>query len=63
MRDRERALANIGARDAIIDERVATSCAELHLRCEAIDGSMDLDASLALIEDHFRPGLPATYNV
>jgi hypothetical protein len=63
IRDRERALANIGARDAIIDERVATSCAELHLRCEAMDGSLDLDASLALIEDHFRPSLPATYNV
>ena len=27
------------------------------------DGSLDLDASLGLIEDHFQPGLPATYNV
>jgi hypothetical protein len=63
IRDRERALANIRTRDAIIDERAATSCAELRLRCEAIDGSLDLDASLGLIEDHFQPGLPATYNV
>jgi hypothetical protein len=63
LRDRKRALANIRARDAIIDQRIAASCVELDLRCEAIDGSLDLDTSLALIEDHFRPGLPETYNV
>lgn len=63
LRDRKRALANIRARDAIIDQRIAASCVELGLRCESIDGSLDLDASLALVEDHFRPGLPETYNV
>jgi hypothetical protein len=63
IRDRERALANIRARDAVIDARITKSCGELGLRCEAMDGSLDLDASLALIEDQFRPGLPQTYNV
>jgi hypothetical protein len=63
LQDRARALSNIRARDAVIDRRVAQSCVELGLRCEAIDGSLDLDASLALIEDHFRPRLPETYNV
>jgi hypothetical protein len=63
LRDRERALANIRVRDAIIDERIAASCVQLGLRCERMDGSLDLDASLALIEDQLRPGLPDTYNV
>ena len=63
LQDRERALANVRARDAIIDERIAASCADLGLRCERIDGSLDLDASLALLEDHFRPNLPGSYNV
>ena len=63
LRDRERALANIRDRDAVIDGRVTKSCDELGLKCEPIDGSLDLDASLALIEEHFRPCLPETYNV
>ena len=63
LRDRGRALSNIRARDAIIDRRVTASCIELGLRCEAIDGSLDLDASLALIEDHFQAGLPDVHNV
>ena len=63
LRDRGRALANIRARDAIIDRRVTASCVELGLRCEAIDGSLDLDASLALIEEQFKPNLPETLNV
>jgi hypothetical protein len=40
-----------------------SSCAELGLRCESIDGSLDLDDSLALLEDQFREHLPATPNV
>jgi hypothetical protein len=35
----------------------------LRLRCERVDGSLDLDDSLALLEDHFREHLPATPNV
>ena len=63
LRDRERALTNVRARDAIIDQRIAASCVELGLRWEAMDGSLDLDASLGLVEDHLRPGLPGSCNV
>jgi hypothetical protein len=61
--DRERALTNIRARDVLLDARIVSSCAELCLRCERLDGSLDLDDSLALVEDHFREHLPATPNV
>ena len=61
--DRERALTNVAARDVLLDARIVTSCAELGLRCERFDGSLDLDDSLALLEDHFREHLPATPNV
>ena len=61
--DRELALTNIRARDALLDARIVSSCAELGLGCERLDGSLDLDDSLALIEDHFREHLPATPNV
>ena len=61
--ERERALTNIRARDALLDARIVSSCAELGLRCERLDGSLDLDASLALVEDHFRDHLPTTPNV
>jgi cytidylate kinase len=61
--ERERALTNVSARDALLDARIVSSCAELGLRCERLDGSLDLDASLALLEDHFREHLPATPNV
>jgi len=61
--ERERALTNIRARDALLDARIMSSCVDLGLRCERLDGSLDLDASLALVEDHFRDHLPATPNV
>lgn len=61
--ERERALTNIRARDALLDARIMSSCAELGLRCERLDGSLDLDDSLALLEGHFREHLPATPNV
>jgi hypothetical protein len=61
--ERERALANVRERDALLDARIVSSCAELGLRCERLDGSLDLDASLALVEGHFRDHLPATPNV
>jgi hypothetical protein len=61
--ERERALTNIRARDALLDARIVSSCTELGLRCERLDGSLDLDDSLALVEDHFREHLPATPNV
>ena len=61
--ERERALVNVGARDVLLDARIVSSCAELGLRCERFDGSLDLDDSVALLEDHFREHLPATPNV
>jgi hypothetical protein len=61
--ERERALKNVSARDVLLDARIMSSCAELSLRCERFDGSLDLDDSLALVEDHFREHLPATPNV
>ena len=61
--DRERALAKVSARDATLDERVRSSCVQLGLRCERVDGTRDLDASLELLEEQFRPHLPTTPNV
>jgi len=61
--ERERALLNVGARDVLLDARIVSSCAELGLRSERFDGSLDLDDSVALLEDHFREHLPATPNV
>jgi hypothetical protein len=61
--ERGRALTNVSARDALLDARIVSSCLELGLRCERLDGSLDLDDSLALLEDHFREHLPATPNV
>lgn len=61
--ERERALDKVSARDALLDARIVSSCAELGLRCERFDGSLDLDDSLALVEDQFREHLPATPNV
>jgi len=61
--ERERALVNVGARDVLLDGRIVSSCAELGVRCERFDGSLDLDDSLALVENHFREHLPTTPNV
>ena len=61
--ERERGLTNVSARDELLDARIVSSCADLGLRCERFDGSLDLDDSLALLEDHFREHLPATPNV
>ncbi len=61
--ERERALVNVSARDALLDARIVSSCRELGLRCERFDGSLDLDASLELLEAHFAPLLPHTPNV
>ena len=61
--DRSAALANVRARDAMLDGRIAASCAERGLRCEVMDATRGLDETVALIEDHFRPFLPATPNV
>ena len=61
--EHERALAKVRARDALLDARIVSSCAELDLRCERLDGSLDLDATVELLEGHFGPLLPQTPNV
>lgn len=61
--ERERALTKVSARDVLLDARIVSSCAELGLRCERMDGSLDLDDSLALLEGHFREHLPGVPNV
>ena len=61
--DPERARQNIRGRNALMRERIVASCEELGLRYVSVDGSRDLDDSLGLLEEHFAPHLPATYNV
>jgi hypothetical protein len=61
--DRERALAKLRQRDALLDERIFASCLELGLRDERMDGSRDLDGNLALLEEQFWSYLPPTPNV
>lgn len=61
--DPERARWNVRQREVLIGERIAAACEELELHCLRMDGSLDLDASLALLEEHFRPHLPDTLNV
>jgi hypothetical protein len=51
------------SRDALLAHRIKRSCEELGLRWEAVDGSRDLDASLALVENHFGDLLPTRLNV
>lgn len=60
--ERERALRKVRERDALMDELTFTACEQLGLRCERMDGSRDLDASLALLEEQFGALLPATVN-
>lgn len=61
--DPARARRNVREREVFIGERIAAACAELGLRCLRMDGSLDLDDSLGVLEEHFRPYLPATPNV
>jgi hypothetical protein len=60
--DPDRARSNVRLRDELLGERIVESCRELTLRYEVLDGSLDLDTSSELIEEHFRPHLPTTYN-
>ena len=61
--DPVQALQALRTRDFDLAERLTASCAQLGLRYERFDGSLDLDDSLAMLEEHFQPHLPATYNV
>jgi len=61
--DRAIALRKVADRDALMTDRIVSSCRELGLRYDVMDGSRDLDANLALLEDQFAPYLPDTPNV
>jgi hypothetical protein len=61
--DPQRAGRNLRERDLRLGQRIGEKCAELGLSWVEMNGSRDLDTSLALLEDHFRPHLPATLNV
>lgn len=61
--DPARARANVRARNVLMAERIVASCEELGLRYVSVDGSSDLDESVVLLEEHFRPHLPTTFNV
>jgi len=43
--------------------RIAAACQQLGLRHVRVDGSLPIDESAALLEEHFAPHLPADYNV
>jgi hypothetical protein len=60
--DRERGLRKVRERDWLMDELIVSACEALGLRWERVDGSRDLDESLALVEEHFAALLPATVN-
>ncbi len=62
IRDREGALRKVRERDVLMDELTTSACEQLALRCERVDGSRDLDASLALLEAQFRSYLPERLN-
>ena len=61
--DRRGGLAKVRERDWLMDELIASACDHLGLRWERVDGSLDIDASLALVEEQFHDFLPATPNV
>jgi len=61
--DPERARRNVRERETLMNARITASCDELGLRCVRVDGSLDLDDSLAILEEQFRSHLPSTYNV
>lgn len=61
--DPERAQRNLRERDLLLTERIRASCDSLDLRCVLIDGSLDLDDALSVVEGHFRPHLPSEPNV
>lgn len=61
--DPVRAGRKIVERNELMAARIAASCEQLGLRSVRVDGSLDLDDTLALIEEHFRPHLPIMPNV
>ncbi len=61
--DPDRARSNHRERDRRLYLQIEASCRELGLRLVRVADPIDLEARLELVEDHFRPHLPATLNV
>lgn len=61
--DPRRARRNILERDILMAAWIANACDEFGLRAVRVDGSAGLDATLALLEEHFAELLPSTLNV
>jgi hypothetical protein len=53
----------IADRDTLLSVRIAAACDALGLRWARIDGSLDLDDSIALLEQHVGPQPPSQPNV
>jgi hypothetical protein len=62
-RDPEAALERLKHRDLSLGAMVIDSCRKLGLRCEVLDGSLDIGSGVALLAEHFRPFLPELPNV
>jgi len=60
--DRRTALAKVRERDWLMDEVIVSACDMLGLRWERVDGSRELDASLAMLERQFAALLPGKVN-
>jgi hypothetical protein len=61
--DPDRARSNHRERDRRLCVQIEVSCRQLGLRLVRVADPIDLEARLELVEDHFRPYLPATLNV
>ncbi len=62
-RDPAAATLRLRYRDFGLAEMIQRSCRELGLRCQTLDGSLDIADGVALLAEHFRPFLPDTPNV
>lgn len=61
--DPERGARNRLDRDDLMAERIVASCEELGLRYVRLHLDRDLDETVALLEEQFRPHLPSARNV
>ena len=58
--DPDRARSNLRQRDLLLNARLVAACQALGLRWIDVDEGLALDATLSLVEEHFRSHLPLT---
>jgi len=61
--DPDRARSNLRQRDLLLNARLVAACQALGIRWIDVDEGLALDATLSLVEEHFRSHLPLTLNV